>query len=290
MNDQHLGAHIPADIDTPDKVLYGLTFRQLAILASTAAGLWLGWRHLAVQVPTPLLAAVGTIIAAASITITVGRRDGLSLDRWLLAALAHARARKRLAPSTGDPHPAGMPLVNTVGGHEPPSALRLPATAIGADGLLDLGPHGYAAIVAVSTVNFTLRTTQEQAALLDGFGRWLNALACPTQLLLTARPQDVTTRTTALHTTATELPDPALAAMAHQHADFLTDLATSTEPMTRQILVIVRDPNPARARHHAEDTAAALARCGAVCRVLEPAHLAGVLAHAVDPFRPGGLP
>lgn len=289
MNDQHLGAHIPADIDTPDKVLYGLTFRQLAILATTAAGLWLGWRHLADQLPTPLLAAAGTVAAAAAVTITLGRRDGLTLDRWLLAAIAHGRARKRLAPTTNR-HPTGTSLINTVGGHEPPSALRLPAIAIGADGLLNLGAHGYAAIVAVSTVNFTLRTTEEQAALVDAFGRWLNALACPAQLLLTARPLDLTTRTTALHTAATRLPDPALAAMADQHADFLTDLATTTEPLTRQILVVVRDPNPARARHHAEDTAAALTRCGAVCRVLEPAHLAGVLAHAVDPFRPGGLP
>ncbi|WP_144120950.1 PrgI family protein [Catellatospora sichuanensis] len=288
-HDLDLGAHIPADVDAPDKVLYGLTFRQLAILAATAAGLWLGWRHFADDLPAPLLVAAGVVVAAVAVTVTLGRRDGLTLDRWLLSALAHARTPKRLAPATNRSGP-GAQLIHTTGSNSLPAVLRLPATAVGADGVLDLGPHGNAAIVTVSTVNFTLRTSQEQAALIDAFGRWLNALPCPTQLLITARPLDLTARTTALHTTATQLPDPALAAMATEHADFLTDLATTTEPLARQILVILRDPNPARARHHAEDTAAALTRCGATCRVLDPTQVVTVLAHAVDPFRPGGLP
>lgn len=285
-------ARIPADIDTPDKVLYGLTFRQLAILATAAAGLWLGWRHLANELPTPLLAAAGTVVAAAAVTVTLGRRDGLTLDRWLLAALGHARARKSLAPPTTARPTPGSParLVHTAGTDTPPAVLRLPATAIGADGVLDLGPHGAAAIVAVSTVNFTLRTEPEQAALIDAFGRWLNALPCPAQLLLSARPLDLTTRIIALHTTADRLADPALAAMAADHATFLAELAATSEPLTQQVLVVLRDPNPARVRRHAEDTAAALTRCGAVCRVLDPTQVATVLAHAVDPYRPGALP
>ncbi|GIF98773.1 PrgI family protein [Catellatospora citrea] len=289
--DLDLGAHIPADVDAPDKVLYGLTFRQLAIIAATAAGLWLGWRHLADDLPKPMLIAAGTVLAAVAVTVTLGRRDGLTLDRWLLAALAHTRTPKRLAPTTGIPGPvAGAQLVHTTGANTPPAVLRLPATAISADGLINLGPHGYAAVVAASTVNFALRSTREQAALIDAFSRWLNALACPTQLLITARPFDLTARTNALHTAAAQAPHPTLAALTADHAGFLADLAATTEPLTRQILVVVRDANPARARHHAEDTAAALNRCGATCRVLDPDQVAAVLAHAVDPFRPGGLP
>ena len=44
-------ARIPADIDTPDKILYGLTARQAAILAVTALGCYALWRSLGPLVP-----------------------------------------------------------------------------------------------------------------------------------------------------------------------------------------------------------------------------------------------
>jgi hypothetical protein len=44
--EQPVQAAVPADLNTPDKVLYGLTPRQLAILAGTGAVLWLTYHLL----------------------------------------------------------------------------------------------------------------------------------------------------------------------------------------------------------------------------------------------------
>lgn len=287
-NEPDLGAHIPADVDAPDKLVYNLTFRQAAILAATAAGLWLAWQQLHDLLPGPVLLAVAIPIAAAAVVAALGRRDGLSLDRWLLAALRHARTPKAYLP----PQAAGSGrarLLHTTSRPFVPGVLQLPAQAIGSDGVIDLGPHGTAALVAVSTVNFGLRDPAEQAALIDTFGRWLNSLTCPTQILLTTRPVDLTARAATLSATATHLDHDGLAALATDHAAFLTGLGEQTQPLARHILVVVRDPTRVRARRHADDTAAALARCAAHTRVLDPTQLTHALAHAVDPRRPGGL-
>src|SRR5260221_6679504 len=91
---------IPADVDQPDKIVFGLTVRQAGILACTAAGLWLLFQASRPLVP-PLVflpaAALVLLVVAVAVTAT---RDGLSLDRLGLAALRHAASAKRqvLAP------------------------------------------------------------------------------------------------------------------------------------------------------------------------------------------------
>jgi hypothetical protein len=95
---------IPADIDRPDKILAGLTSRQLGLLAVTAALLWTGW-----VLAGPLLGApaytVGALpVAGVGIALALGRRDGLGLDEWALHALLHAVGPKHhhdpAAPAT----------------------------------------------------------------------------------------------------------------------------------------------------------------------------------------------
>src|SRR5258707_13914142 len=87
-------ARMPADVDRPDKILYGLTFRQLAILAVAAVIFYTAWRGLHRLVPDPVLLGGGLILGGLAFGLVVGRRDGLSLDRWLLHAVAHSRAPK----------------------------------------------------------------------------------------------------------------------------------------------------------------------------------------------------
>ena len=97
---QQARARMPADVDAPDKILYGLTFRQLAILAVAAVVFYAAWRGLHRLVPVPVLLGGGLILGGLAFGLVVGRRDGLSLDRWLLHAVVHSRAPKAL--STGD--------------------------------------------------------------------------------------------------------------------------------------------------------------------------------------------
>src|SRR5580693_1771598 len=74
---------IPSDVERPDKVLAGLTARQVAIAAVAA-----------------LASPVGLLATA----LVIGERDGLSLDRLLLAAWRQRRAPRRLVTA-----PEGVP-------------------------------------------------------------------------------------------------------------------------------------------------------------------------------------
>ncbi|MGH3739602.1 MAG: PrgI family protein, partial [Micromonosporaceae bacterium] len=70
---------MPADIDAPDRVFYGLTFRQLAILAVAAVLIYRAWRALDGVLPAPALVAVAVTAGGLAFGLAVGRRDGLPL-------------------------------------------------------------------------------------------------------------------------------------------------------------------------------------------------------------------
>ena len=84
---------IPSDINRPDRVVGPFTARQAAILAGTAAVLYLAWTVVRPLVAAPLFLAGAAPVAVAAVAITLGHRDGLSMDRLLVAAIRH-----RLAP------------------------------------------------------------------------------------------------------------------------------------------------------------------------------------------------
>ena len=51
-------ARIPADVDQPDKIVYGLTARQLAILSAAAAAGYGIFKTLGSLLPQPVLLAL----------------------------------------------------------------------------------------------------------------------------------------------------------------------------------------------------------------------------------------
>ena len=116
---------------------------------------------------------------------------------------------------------------------------------------------------AVSTVNLALRTPAEQDALTAAFGRWLNSVTGPVQILIRAGRADLSGAVAALEDTAPALPDPALEDAALDHAAFLTELAASRDLLTRQVLLVTREPRrtgPAAARSGAAGTRSAARR------------------------------
>ncbi|MEV0726963.1 PrgI family protein [Micromonospora purpureochromogenes] len=285
---------MPADVDAPDKVLYGLTFRQLAILAVAALVFYGAWRVLHQVVPAPVLVGAAVVIGGLVFGVAVGRRDGLSLDAWLLAAVRHSRAPRAL--STTDttskiPDWVQAPTKTVM----LPAPLKLPADAIDDGGEIRLG-DARAAMVAATTVNLALRTPDEQAALVDTFGRWLNSLSTPTQIVVSAQPVDLHSAARTLAQAAGALPHPALADAAVDHVRFLDDLTQRRDPLRRQVLVVTRTSVGERgehaARRRADDTARALSGLGVTTRALDGAAVTAAIAAAADPYRPprpGGL-
>ncbi|GAA4102273.1 PrgI family protein [Nonomuraea soli] len=287
-------ARIPADINQPDKIAYGLTFRQILIVALTggiAAAIYYLFHQL---LPVVILAAILLPLIALGIAVALGRRDGLSLDRFALAAVLFSRTSKRLvaAPDGVTGPPRWCRLRGKL-----PAPLRLPVRAIRTDGALELADGGVAVLVETGTLSFHLRTTGEQAALVHGFGRWLNSLEAPVQLLARARPADLTDLVQTVEAQAEVLPHPALAQAAREHAAYLAELNTSRELLTRHVLVVLRDhPASSRGRRavrrdasaglvvrRAAEAERALASLGVTTRVLNADEAAQVLSECLDP-------
>ncbi|MEV0623533.1 PrgI family protein [Nonomuraea sp. NPDC050404] len=285
---------IPADFSTPDKIVYGLSFRQILIVTLTggiAAAIYYLFHQL---LPIVILAAIVLPLVALGLTIALGRRDGLSLDRFALAALLHARTHKRLvcAPEGVVEPPSWCRLRGKL-----PAPLRLPVRAIRTDGALELSDGGVAVLVETSTLSFHLRTTSEQAALVGAFGRWLNSLEAPVQILARARPADLTDLIATVEHQAEALPHAALADAAREHAAYLAELNDSRELLMRQVLVVLRDhPTTSRARRTVRRDASAavvlrraaeaersLAALGISTRVLDADGASQALAACLDP-------
>ncbi|RBQ14169.1 PrgI family protein [Spongiactinospora rosea] len=267
---------IPADVDQEDKIVSGLTARQLAILGIATAVLSLTHMAIGDRIPPAAFAAIAAPIAIGAVVLALARRDGITLDRYLLAALRHHRSPKLLI--SGDT----------------PAPLRLPVHTVTADGLIDMGPDGVAAVAEVSTVSFALSTPDEQDALVAVFGRWLNSLSGPAQILVRATPMDMTHTISALHDSAPHLPHPALSAAAHEHADFLADLGQRHDLLRRQVLLIIREPAAdnapdaaaARTLRRLEEAARLLSACGLAVRPLDHHAASALLTSCYDPAAP----
>jgi hypothetical protein len=291
---------IPADVDQDDRLIGDLTARQVAILAVTAAVLWAAFMVTRRLVPLPVFAGAAAPAALAAVVLATGKRDGLSLDRLLAAAFRHARQPRRLvtAPEGVSPPPRWTHPAAAVQARPLPSPLHLPATAITRCGVIRLGEDGAAAIAAASTVNFTLRTAAEQQALTGAFARWLNAQQGAVQVLIRARRADLSGMVTALRDAAGGLPHPALEQAALDHAAFLDELAAGRDLLSRQVLLIVREPLPAgppargkdafvvaadRARRRIEDAARTLAAADITVTMLDGPGAARLLAACAAP-------
>ena len=282
-------AAIPADVEAPDKLVYGLTARQVAILTVAAGACYLLWRAVGRLVPPQLAVAGFAPVLAVAAALALGRRDGLGMDAWLLAAVRQRRAPRRLipAPEGVSPPPGWAPQLPDRGG---PAVLRLPAQAIGGDGVVGLGGGRAGCLVAATAVNIGLRTGDEQAALLAGYGRWLNGLTGPVQVVVSAQRADLTGHALRVADAADALPVPALADAASGYARFLLEVAARRDPLARTVTIVCTAAGPTaptEAVRRAEQAAAALAALGVDTRVLDGGAVTAALTAAVDPYQPG---
>ncbi|GAA1843162.1 PrgI family protein [Asanoa iriomotensis] len=267
-------AVVPANINEPDRIAFGLTFRQLAIIGAVALTGFGVYRLAGNMLPLPVWLFVAAVVAAATVVVTLGRRDGVSLDVWLLNGITFSRAPRTLAP--GSPHATTVAVL--AGATALPAPLRTPVTSVSPRGVVTCD-RAARVVIACGTTNIHLRTGDEQEALLDGFGRFLNALTGPTQILASAQPHDLSADAHAVADHAPRLPHPALRAAADDHAAFLLDLGARRDPLRRHVLTVVTSA-------HAADAARALSGLGVPATALDGPAVTAALASAVDPFSP----
>ncbi|MGK3206860.1 PrgI family protein [Amycolatopsis sp. MEPSY49] len=239
---------IPADVDREDRVIGPLTARQLLILTVTGIVLYGTYTVTRAFVPLAVFLVIAIPIGVTAAFLALGQRDGISLDRLVLAAL-----RQRMSPQHQVAAPEGVrPTPEWIGqtasttsssaSTVSPAALRLPAEGITDAGVIDLGKDGAAVVAVCSTINFGLRTPVEQEALVTSFGRYLHSLTAPVQVLVRAERLDVSGQIAELREQAGGLPHPALERAAREHAEYLDQLGRTTDLLRRQVLLILREP------------------------------------------------
>jgi hypothetical protein len=279
---------IPADIDRPDRILAGLTARQLGILATSGTAAWALATAAAIALPTPVAVVLATPPALVGVALALGWRDGLPLDRLALAAVRHRRGPRRLVPA---PEGVAAPPAWAATGGPPPAPLVGPISGLRDDGVVDLGADGQALLCRASAVNFRLRSQPEQQALIAAFARLLHAVTGPVSVVVRADRVDLGAALAALRSAAPGLPHPALEQAAGEHADFLADLAARRDVLCRERLLVLREPagtpDPAAAlARRAEQAGALLAAAGVTLTPLDQDAAARVLARAADPHAP----
>lgn len=234
-------ARIPADIEREDRIVAGLTARQVLKLTLAAVLAYAGWALVRPWVPTVAYLAPVAPVAVVAVVVVLARRDGVALDELLVAALRQRlQPRRRVAHVATAPVPGWVPAPHTR--EHRVGELDLPARGVQEAGVVDLGADGVAMIAATSTVNFALRTPAEQDALVAALGRWLHSLSQPAQILVRTVDLDLSEQIAQLRFRAPGLPHPALERAALDHAHHLEHLAARIDLLRRQVLIILREP------------------------------------------------
>ncbi|MEU1841161.1 PrgI family protein [Micromonospora chersina] len=268
-------AVVPANVNEPDRIAFGLTFRQLSIIGGTCLagfGLYRAFRHL---LPPAAWIVAGLIVFAVAVVVALGRRNGLPLDVWLRHGFTLSRSPRTLAP--GEARVSSVAVV--AGAPSVPAPLRSPVTSVSPTGVLT-SEGSDKVLIGCGTTNIHLRTGAEQRALLEGFGRFLNSLTGPAQIVVAAQRHDLTVYAQATVDHALRLPHPALQAAADDYAEFLLDLDAERDPLRRQVLAVVTGA------HAADPAVRALSGLGVEAAALDGPAVAAALAAAVDPFSP----
>jgi len=279
---------LPADVELADRLAFGLTGKQLALLAGAAVAAYGTFLLLAPLLPTPLAAAAALLVAAGGGLLALLRHDGLSGDQLALALTRFVLTPKRqlLAPEGLPPRLPGAPRQPRL------AALDIPIRRVLASGLVQLADGSHCRLLAARGTSFELRSPDEQLAFVTAFARFLNALGDAVQIVVRSEPASLAPQADRLTRRAGEQ-TAALRTAALDHARFLCSLAETRPLRRRRIVVVLRSRE--RRREAAEvalgrltaDATELLLGAGVVLHPLAGDEAARLLAASLDP--PGPL-
>lgn len=284
-----MNARVPADVDMPDRIFAGLSARQIVVLGAHLLVIWGLYAALARRVPIAFIGALAMPIAFLGAAWAWGKPEGTTFEKLAVSAFRQLRSPRRQVAA-----PEGIPtLPSWAASQSKLAVIDAPAAVPTSDGLLDLEGAGSVAACRASSVNFALRSEQEQRALVEGFGRMLNALDAPVQFLVRSERADLRAAVDSLDQRAPSLAHPSLEAAAREHAEFLRALAARRDVLSRQVVACFRDPGAPSAQetaprvgHRVEEAATLLRGIGIKLTRLDAGDISDLLARAADPEAP----
>ncbi len=95
------------------------------------------------------------------------------------------------------------------------------------------------AIVEVSAINFDLRSSDEQQALLQQFEAFLNSIDFPLQIVVQSRRFDVSGYVATVRTAAESLTNELLKVQAEEYAKYVNELSSLANIMSKRFFVVL---------------------------------------------------
>ncbi len=276
---------LPADTELADRLAFGLTARQLTILGATGLTGYALFSLAKTELPLPVAVAAAVPVIAAGVLLALGRRHGLPGDLYaLVAARFLTRPRLRLLAPEGIPAP-----LPSAPARPALAALDLPIRAVLSSGLVELATGGFCLLLRASATGFALRSEDEQQALVEAFGRFLNGLADPIEIAVRSEPVDLNDWAARLDRSVPENATTSLKAAASAHARFVSDLAGQAEVRRREIVLVLTTRERERAaatatlERRATETTDLLQSAGVELQPLTGPEAATLLARTLDP-------
>lgn len=224
---------LPANVEMPDRIVAGLTARQLAIIAGDGLLIWLLYVAVGRSLRPAIFSVMALPLAAAGALLIAKTPDGIGFDRLLVLA-----ARFLIRPKRSVLAPDGLSRRQFRGSVAP---IDFPIRNVTHDDLIDLGPEGFAAVCKASGVPLTLLSEAEQAALVETFARFLNSVDGSLQFLIVSRTIELGAYLSALSERARLFSHPALEEAARRHIKYLEQLGERRDVRRRELLVCFRD-------------------------------------------------
>lgn len=107
------------------------------------------------------------------------------------------------------------------------------------DGVLLLPNNQYRAALEVSSLNFELKSEDEQDALIDTYESFLNSLPCPLQIIVRIRELDMSKYLSDLHARHSDEKEDVYKAQLENYSEFVQGLVDDNKILSRRFYVIL---------------------------------------------------
>lgn len=107
------------------------------------------------------------------------------------------------------------------------------------DGILILPDHEYRLILETSSVNFELKSDEEQDVLIDGFENFLNALPCKLQILVRVREIDIDRYIEDIAATKNHEKETIYKNQIANYCGFIKNLVSGNKILSRKFYIVI---------------------------------------------------
>lgn len=107
------------------------------------------------------------------------------------------------------------------------------------DDILVLPNHEYRVLLETSSINFELKSEEEQDVLIDGFQNFLNSLPCQLQILVRVREVDIDRYLQEISLTKKTEKEKAYKNQIDNYCDFITNLVSGNKILSRRFYIVI---------------------------------------------------